>query len=80
MQIDRAGSHPLSFAHVAVTLGQVGKGLDAGQQPDKAQDKALQAAHEAPANPPVLEKSASLESQRSKFWPASQCTTVVTEE
>lgn len=80
MQIDRAGSHPLSFGHVAVTLGQIRKGLDAGQQPDQAQEKALQAAHETPANSPALEKKASLESQRSRFQPASQCTTVVTEE
>ena len=55
VQIDRASSHPLSFGQVAVALDQVTKALDAGQQPEKAQEMAVeQEARKAPINPLVL--------------------------
>lgn len=79
MQIDRASSHPLSFGQVAVALDQVTKALDAGQQPEKAQEMAVDQAKKAPINPPVLAVDTPVGPQ-AKLQPMAQSTTVITEE
>jgi hypothetical protein len=80
MQIDRASSHPLSFGQVAVALDQVTKALDAGQQPEKAQELAVEQARKAPINPPVLAAGTPASTQQTKLQPSAQSTTMVTEE
>ena len=80
LQMERSGSHPLSFGQVAVALDQVTKALDAGQAPHQAQDMALRVASDAPINPPVLGPGTPVNAQPSKIQATTPSTTVVTEE
>ncbi len=63
-----------------MALDQVTKALDAGQQPEKAQEMAVEQARKVPINPPVLAVGTPAGTQQSKLQTRSQSTTVVTEE
>lgn len=80
LQMDRSGSHPLSFGQVAVALDQVTKALDAGQAPRQAQNLALRVASDMPINAPVLGPGTPMSAQPSKMQSTPLSTTVVTEE